>query len=144
MRIGELARTTQESVKTLRYWENQDLLEADRSESGYRHFPERMIERVRFIRNAQALGFTLDEIRDILELRSEGAQPCDDVRDTLTTQLQTVRNRIRELQSLEDDLTRRLAWANRHPDPECDDAEGCVYVATPATSSGEHALFSVP
>lgn len=137
MRIGELARTTKESVKTLRYWENQGLLEADRSDSGYRHFPERMIERVRFIRSAQALGFTLEEIREILELRSEGTPPCNDVRETLATHLETVRNRIRELHSLEADLTQRLAWANRHPDPECDEAQGCVYVDVPTTGAGE-------
>lgn len=135
MRIGEFARTTNETVKTIRYWENQDLLEADRSESGYRHFPERMTERVHFIRNAQALGFTLEEIREILGLRREGAQPCDEVREALTTHLETVRSRIRELRNLEADLHERLAWAKRHPEPVCDEAEGCVYVRALVTSN---------
>lgn len=133
LRIGELARRTRESVKTIRFWENEDLLAAERSDSGYRHFPERMVERVAFIRSAQALGFTLEEIREILDLRSEGARPCDDVRDALTAHLQTVCSRIRELRALEADLTQRLAWANHHPDPDCADAEGCIYVQAPVS-----------
>jgi DNA-binding transcriptional MerR regulator len=138
MRIGELARLTKESVKTIRYWENQGLLEAQRSESGYRHFDKHMIERVDFIRNAQMLGFTLDEIQEILELRSEGTQPCDHVRDALTHHLETVRRRIRELRNLENDLAKRLAWTIEHPDVDCDNIEGCIYVHTPTESPDRH------
>ena len=67
MRIGELAAKTGETVKTLRFWEVHGLLEAERSESGYRYFGSSMIERPRLIRHAQALGFSLSEIRAIAE-----------------------------------------------------------------------------
>lgn len=128
MRIGELARATGESVKTLRYWEERALLDAERSESGYRHFLDTMIDRVGFIRQAQALGFTLGEIREIVALHSEGVRPCDEVRDALEAHLESVRTRIASLRSLERELSRRLTWAERHPDVDCDD--GCVYLSS--------------
>lgn len=126
MRIGELASATGESVRTLRYWEDEGLLEARRSDSGYREFAEEMIDRAAFLRGAQALGLTLEEIRSVTKLREEGLQPCDHVREGLRRHLVSVRERIRRLRELEEDLSDRLAWADAHPDPECDD--GCVYL----------------
>ena len=133
MRIGELARATGERVKTLRYWEERDLLDAERSESGYRHFHDAMIDRVTFLRQAQALGFTLDEIRSLFELRAEGVAPCDDVRRQLRDHLATVRTRLGQLERLEAELGARLAWAERHPAPACE--VGCVYLTNEATPS---------
>ena len=124
--IGELARATGETVKTLRYWTNQGLLKAERGENGYRFYVPEAVTRAAFIRATQALGFTLEEIRGILALREEGVQPCEQVREELATHLTVVRARIRELQALEDELTARLTWAERHPEPEC--PEGCVYL----------------
>ena len=132
MRIGELAATTGETVKTLRFWEEQGLLEAERSETGYRYFIDTMAERSRFIRQAQALGFTLNDIRGILELREEGLQPCDDVRTQLRSHLAIIRDRLEELKALERELEARLQWAETHTDANCDD--GCVYLATDPTN----------
>lgn len=128
MRIGELAAATGETVKTLRFWESQGLLEAERSESGYRYFLDRMAERSRFIRQAQALGFTLNEIRDILELRDEGLQPCDNVRSRLREHLRVIRDRLGELKALESELESRLRWAEADAEPLCED--GCVYLGS--------------
>lgn len=137
MRIGELAHATGESVKTLRYWHDESLLEAVRSESGYRLFRPDMRERARFIRYAQGLGFTLADVRDILELRDEGVRPCDEVRERLASQLGEVRARLTSLRDLAAEIEARLAWAEAHPDPECDD--GCVYLEAPlAREAGAH------
>jgi DNA-binding transcriptional MerR regulator len=125
-RIGELARATGETVKTLRYWTNQGLLNAERGENGYRHYSPEAVTRAAFIRATQALGFTLEETRGILVLRDEGVQPCEHVRDRLKMHLAAVQSRIKELQILEDELTARLAWAERHPEPEC--SQGCIYL----------------
>jgi DNA-binding transcriptional MerR regulator len=130
--IGELARATGETVKTLRYWTNQGLLNAERGENDYRFYPPEAVTRAAFIRATQALGFTLEEIRGILALRDAGVQPCEQVREELRTHLTAVRSRIRELQVLEDELTARLTWAEAHPDPEC--AEGCIYLVPAAPS----------
>jgi DNA-binding transcriptional MerR regulator len=125
-RIGELAAATGETVKTLRFWESQGLLEAERSDSGYRYFGTKMRERSRFIRQAQSLGFTLNEIRGILHLRDDGLQPCDDVRARLRAHLQAIRDRLRELRTLERELEGRLRWADAAP--LCED--DCIYLAS--------------
>jgi len=126
LRIGELASATGEKVRTLRYWESQGLLEAERSDSGYRLFTEEMVPRVAFLREAQALGLSLDEIGELLALRSDGRKPCKHVRAQLREHLAAVRAQLASLHDLERDLNERLAWAEAHPDPECDD--GCVYL----------------
>ena len=125
--IGQLANRAGEPVKTLRYWSDQGLLESERGDNGYRYYQRAMVERVGFIRNTQALGFRLEDIKGILRLRGEGVKPCDEVREELQEHLATVRARIAELQQLEAGLVDRLAWAEANPDPDCE-GEGCVYV----------------
>lgn len=128
MRIGELARATGESVRTLRYWTDEGLLDAERNQSGYRTFHEGAADRVAFLRQAQSLGLTLAEIRNVLELRREGERPCTHVRQRLAEHLASVRDRIVQLQTLERDLKARLEWALAEPEPECE--KGCVYLAS--------------
>lgn len=125
--IGGLAERTGETIKTLRYWTDSGLLEAERGENGYRYYSEDMAERSTFIRSAQALGFTLGEILDILALRTSGVPPCEDVRERLKVHLATVKARIAELRALEEDLEEHLRWAEAHPEPECQ-VDGCVYL----------------
>lgn len=130
MQIGEVAERTAESVRTLRYWQDAGLLDAERTESGYRLFPPEVVGRVAFLRGAQGLGLSLQEIRGILDLREEGVRPCDHVRRHLRDHLAAVRDRARKLRILERDLEGRLAWAEAHPDADCDD--GCVYLSDAA------------
>ena len=129
--IGDLATQTQESIKTLRYWTDQGLLDAERGANNYRYYAPDTPRRVAFIRSAQALGFPLADIGDILKLRSTGVTPCDHVRADLHKHLQSVRVRLAELRSLEHELSERLIWAKADPCPECD-TEGCVYLLEPA------------
>jgi len=129
MRIGELARATGESVKTLRYWHDEGILEADRTSSSYRAFAEAMVERVAFVRRAQALGFTLGEIREVLRLRDEGLRPCTHVLGRLEHHLAAVRSRLRDMHALERELAARVGRARVDPTPPCD--EGCAYLDPP-------------
>jgi MerR family transcriptional regulator, copper efflux regulator len=126
--IGELSAVTKETVKTLRYWTDLGLLEAVRGENGYRYYQKEVAERAAFIRRAQALGFSLGEIADILASRGSGLPPCAEVRERLAAHLATVRARISELSGLEAELTARLRWAEAHPEPQCE-ADGCVYLS---------------
>ncbi|MDZ7703573.1 MAG: MerR family transcriptional regulator [Trueperaceae bacterium] len=127
--IGDLAARSRESVKTLRYWTDRGLLDAERGENNYRYYRPDMVERVVFIRSAQTLGFTLADIDGILTLRGEGVAPCEHVRADLRRQLAGVRERIAKLRGLELELDERLRWALAHPDPDCD-TEGCVYLVS--------------
>lgn len=125
--IGDLAAQTGETVKTLRYWTDQGLLDAERGVNNYRYYPPDMPQRIAFIRSAQALGFSLADIGDILKLRGAGVTPCDHVRADLRKHLYSVQRRIVELQTLERELSERLTWAEADPAPDCD-TEGCVYL----------------
>ncbi len=125
--IGKLAKLTEETVKTLRYWTDLGLLTSERGDNGYRYYQLGMSKRATFIRSAQALGFSLSQIGDILALGDEGIQPCDEVRQELAKHLLEVRQRIADLQKLEHDLALRLSWAEAHPEPDCK-GELCVYL----------------
>jgi DNA-binding transcriptional MerR regulator len=126
MRIGAVARATGEPVRTIRFWHDAGLLPARRTDAGYRTFAPEAVERARFVRRVQALGFSLSEIRDVLRLRDDGVAPCDHVRERLESHHASVRRRIEALQELERDLAARIGRARSDPSPACD--EGCVYL----------------
>jgi MerR family copper efflux transcriptional regulator len=130
--IGELASMTGETVKTLRYYTDLGLLEAQRGDNKYRYYRTEVVRRVTLIRQMQALGLSLREIQDIVALRSEGLEPCDEVREQIGSRLTNVRDRIEELRKLEVELATRLQWATAHPDAACnDEATICVYLSEP-------------
>lgn len=134
--IGQLARRTRESVKTLRYWTDLGLLAAERGANGYRYYGAGAAERAQFIRGAQALGLTLREIGDVLAAREHEHPPCQEAREVLVRHLRDVRERLAQWTRLEAELAERLAWAEAHPRPACE-GEGCVYLTdTPAARPG--------
>ncbi|HWZ58676.1 MAG TPA: heavy metal-responsive transcriptional regulator [Gemmatimonadaceae bacterium] len=80
MRIGQVAAQAAVNIQTLRYYERRGLMPAvERRESGYREYDPTAVDRVRFIKHAQALGFTLDEIGDLLALRVSADTACAQV-----------------------------------------------------------------
>jgi len=117
MRIGELAGQLGLNPKTIRYYEHIGLLPAPaRTASGYRLYGEGDAERLRFIRAAQRLGLTLDEIGEILALRERGQQPCAYVRQVLRRELAAIDQRLRELRQLRQELTALQARADDLPE----------------------------
>ncbi|MBI1982866.1 MAG: heavy metal-responsive transcriptional regulator [Acidobacteria bacterium] len=124
--IGEVARETGLSIHTLRFYEAERLLpESPRTESGYRVYSAENVEKLKFIRQAQELGFTLKEIRELLVLKDRGTNACGHVQSLLEEKLENTRTKRRELERLEKELRRRLAQCRRqlkrqHPGPEKD------------------------
>jgi DNA-binding transcriptional MerR regulator len=105
MRIGQVASELGLNPKTIRYYESIGLLpEPERTPSGYRVYGEQDLERVTFIKTAQRLGITLDEIREILALRDRHEQPCAYVREVLRKQVAEIGERMSELATLHDEL----------------------------------------
>lgn len=99
MRIGQLADAAGVSAKTVRYYEGEGLLhEPDRTPSGYRDYDADTVDRLAFIRHAQAAGLTLRQIREILEVRDGGHAPCRHVADLVAHRLDEVERRLDELQ----------------------------------------------
>ena len=104
-RIGAVAKATGVSVEAIRYYERLGLLpEASRTPSGYREFPPGVERRVRFIQRAQALGFSLDEIRQLLELRASDAVPTSEVKERVDAKLRAVEAKIADLDHLREAL----------------------------------------
>lgn len=113
LKIGDLARATDTKVVTIRYYEKIGLMPAPaRSDSNYRHYDAGHLERLRFIRRCRDLGFSLDQIRDLLELSSDTERPCTDVDAIAAMHLAEVERKIADLQALATELQRISASCN--------------------------------
>jgi MerR family transcriptional regulator, copper efflux regulator len=98
MRIGTLATAAGMSTKAVRFYEQAGLMpEPPRTPSGYRDYPPQAADRLAFIRNAQAAGLTLAEIREVLTIRDSGQPPCTHVGALISDHLRQVEARITEL-----------------------------------------------
>jgi DNA-binding transcriptional MerR regulator len=107
--IGQLARLAGVPTSTVRFYERAGLLKPDaRSGGNYRHYGDAAVSRLRFIRSAQATGFSLGDIRGLLSLTHSDDAPCDDVLALTKQRLADVRERIRELRHVERVLSKSL------------------------------------
>jgi DNA-binding transcriptional MerR regulator len=105
LKIGEVAKQTGVSVGTLRYYEGLKLLQpAERGENGYRHYNPDTILQVKFIKQAQALGFSLEEIRQILDVRDRGETPCDFVQVLLKHKIEQMEAQIQQMVAFKAEL----------------------------------------
>ena len=121
LRIGEVAERAGVSIDAVRYYERRRLLPAaPRTEGGFRLFTAETVERVQFIKEAQALGFSLDEIGELLT--SGGAEECRRVRDHLKVKLTELDGRIRLMQDFRKTLAWHLAACERELSRNTDDA----------------------
>ncbi len=107
MKIGGIAEAAGVEVSTVRYYERRGLLpDPPRTASGYRQYDETVIDRIRFVRHAQNLGFTLEEIEELLGLRVEEPSSCAVVEEATRSKLRSVDAKIRELRRLRRVLSR--------------------------------------
>lgn len=107
MTIGSLAEAAGVRVPTVRYYERRGIIaEPSRTVSGYREYDESVVDRIRFVRKAQALGFTLDEIEELLALRVDDPKSCGSVKDSTRAKLTSVESKIRDLERLRGALLR--------------------------------------
>lgn len=104
-KIGEVSSRAQVNKETVRYYEKRNLIpEPDRRRSGYRIFTQRHIDQIKFIKRAQELGFTLSEIKELLELRLDSNTTCSEIRDEAQEKYQDVVKKIEDLQRIKDTL----------------------------------------
>lgn len=132
MRIGQVAAEAGMTTKALRYYERVGLLpEADRTASGYRDYPDTVLDRLRFIRAAQAVGLTLGEIKGVIGFREQGNPPCTHVLGLIEGRAAGLDRRIEELAQLRDEL-RQLAQRGRTLSPDACSPDLVCHILNPA------------
>ena len=120
LRIGDVATRTGLTAATIRYYESVGLLpRALRSDGGYRHYSEAAVVELRFIKKAQALGFSLEEIGEILKLSRAGEAPCSHVLHLARRHLTAVEERIRQLSQFRDTLAAEVEKWDGVKAPTC-------------------------
>jgi MerR family mercuric resistance operon transcriptional regulator len=118
---AQLAKEGGVNVETIRYYERHGLLpKVPRTPSGYRNFSADDVTRLRFIRRAQRLGFSLKEVKELLAIRFRPGSSCADVRRKAEVKLADVDRKIRQLQAIREALARMTeACAGRGPIANC-------------------------
>ena len=120
MKIGEAAERSGVPAKTIRFWEDQRLLPAPaRTPASYRDYDPAVLERLAFIRHAQAAGLTLEHIRQVLDIRDEGQPPCVHVAGLIARRLAEVEARLTELARARDQLAALAARAAAQDPADC-------------------------
>lgn len=121
MTIGQVSRRAGVGIETVRFYEREGLLEQPtRKESGYRQYKDEAVARLRFIRRAKELGFSLKEIRELLALRIDPATTCAEVRKAAEAKIADVEEKIRALQRIKHALKKlTVACSGRGPVSEC-------------------------
>jgi MerR family copper efflux transcriptional regulator len=142
MLIGELARLAGVKAQTVRYYETMGLLSpVQRSASGYRTYGPQTLEELRFIRKAQSLGFSLDDVKQVLDVARAGCAPCARVLAIAEKHLADLDLRIRQLSELRNDLARAVnEWRDGGVPSHCASTL-CGLITDAAPSHGARMSF---
>lgn len=119
--VGKLAKEANLNIETIRYYERIELLPyAKRNSSGFRYYTEDDINRLHFIALAKRHGFSLKEIKELLELRVDPNTTCTDVRNKAQEKVKTINKKIAELQQIKKALKTLIGSCHGHePASEC-------------------------
>ncbi len=124
MTIGRLAEAAGVNVETIRYYQRIELIdEPVKPTQGYRRYPADTVERIRFIKRAQELGFTLNEITDLLSLNE---RDCDDARTIAEHKQEVIQQRIDDLGAMQRELSRLIRACKKNVSGE----DRCAIIAT--------------
>ena len=130
MRIGELARRSGTTAKALRFYEHAGVLAAPaRTPSGYRDYGEAALQRLAFVRAAQAAGLTLAEVRQVIAVRERAGPPCGHVTDLLDRHAAELDRRIAELSSTRAEVARLRDRARTLDPATCGPEQVCQLIA---------------
>ena len=109
LKVGDVAKQAGVNLQTIHYYERRGLLpRPPRTESNYRAYPADAVLRVRFIKRAQELGFTLKEIKELLSLRAAPRTRCADVRERAKTKVRDIDDKVRTLLAMRKALTKLI------------------------------------
>ena len=119
MNIGRAAELTSLPAKTIRFYEEIELIKPGRASNGYRDYSDDDIHRLKFLQRARSLGFSIDECRALFSLYEDEDRASADVKAIALTKIEAVDAKIRELQSLRDTLSHLAETCNGDNRPDC-------------------------
>lgn len=121
LNIGKVAKQAEMTVETIRFYEKQGLITPpERNASGYRQYPEETVKRLKFIRHAKEVGFTLNEIAELLALRRSKGASCADIKVRTAEKIELVDEKIRDLKRIRTALiSLMMKCTGKGPVSEC-------------------------
>jgi len=129
MQIGEVANRVGLATSAIRFYEDKGLIpEPQRTDAGYRKYDPAVVERIQFIRAGQAVGLTLRQLSQVLEIRDRGEIPCAHVTELLDTRIHEVDERMRDLNELRQDLEALRQKAAAFDPADCSPESVCRIV----------------
>ncbi len=132
MQIGEIARSVGLATSAIRFYEEKGLLpEPERTASGYRDYDPSVVDRLQFIRAGQAVGLTLRELGQVLDIRDRGDSPCRHVTELIDDKISDVDQRLRDLRALRRDLVGLRENAGQVDPAECAPESVCRILNDP-------------
>ena len=130
MKIGELSSRSGVPVRTIRFYEEENILAPPaRSSAGYRNYDDSEVDRLNWVGQAQRAGLTLAEIRSVLDLRNEGVLPCAHATRLLKTKHADIELRIRELRSLKSEISTMIDRGAQLNPEDCQNSLVCQVIA---------------
>ena len=140
LKIGEVSTLSGVGVEALRFYERSGLLgRPGRTESGYRLYDPGVLDRLAFIKRAQVLGFTLDEIRHVIAEKESGRNPCAEVREIVRGRLRELDERMRQMHRYREELAATLSGWDEEGEAEgvvCGLIEGTTIKQEPPATGG--------
>ncbi len=124
MNIGDAAKATSLSPKTIRYYESINLVVGDRLTNGYRNYADAHIHKLRFVQRARGLGFSIDDCRALLSLYEDQNRASAEVKNIAKKHLQEIEAKISELQGLRETLSHLVAHCAGDHRPDCPIMDG--------------------
>lgn len=119
MKIGEVAKHTGLSVKSIRYYHDIGLVCAERNDAGYRVYRHRDIESLKFVHQCRDLGFSLEDCKLLLDLRNNDSRNAEDVKQLTRNHLAYVELQISKLQNLRSQLQQMVSECQGGEQPHC-------------------------
>ena len=129
MNIGQAAKASNLPAKTIRYYEEIELVIPARTDNGYRNYSEHDVHRLRFVQRARSLGFSVDGCRQLLSLYGDKKRASADVKSLVSDKLQEIDRKLEELSTLRDSLKTLHDNCRGDDRPDCpilDDLSGWI------------------
>ena len=142
MNIGDVAKQSGVSAKMIRYYESIGLITAaDRSDAGYRNYGTNDVHTLRFIRRARDLGFTVEQMTDLLALWTDRGRASAEVKKIALDHVALLERKVAELQAMTDTLRHLAAHCHGDDRPECPILEDLAQANPPAVLHADGAKF---